>query len=71
MNMIFGLFVIIGILLFFTVRWVFNIEVLTQREIDVDREDEPFELTELTTSTPTPTPVYTEKKKRGRKPKKS
>jgi hypothetical protein len=34
-------------------------------------EDEPFELTELSKVTPTPTPVYTEKKKRGRKPKKS
>jgi len=33
---------------------------------DIENEDEPFEFTEI--STTTPTPVY-EKKKRGRKPK--
>ena len=40
------------------------------RKRDQLTEDEPFELTELSSSTPTPTPtpVY-EKKKRGRKPK--
>lgn len=71
MDMMFGLFIVIGILLFFTVRWVLNIGVFVQRKIDTDRDDEPFEFTELSKSTPTPTPVYTEKKKRGRKPKKS
>jgi hypothetical protein len=38
------------------------------RERDKLAQDEPFEFTEISTTTPTPTPVY-EKKKRGRKPK--
>jgi len=38
------------------------------KKTDSIREDEPFEFTEISTTTPTPTPVY-EKKKRGRKPK--
>jgi len=38
------------------------------KKTDSIREDEPFEFTEISTTTPTPTPVY-EKNKRGRKSK--
>lgn len=59
------------ILISATISFIFA--AVTSRLIkkrDIVTQDEPFELTELTSSTPTPTPtpVY-EKKKRGRKPK--
>jgi hypothetical protein len=67
--MLFGLILVIVILVFFTFRWFMKTEVDFLKNYHI--EDEPFELTELSKVTPTPTPVYTEKKKRGRKPKKS
>lgn len=66
--MIFGIVLIIGILVFLLVRWFFLLETKTLSKYQID--DEPFELTELSKMTPTPTPII-EKKKRGRKPKKS
>ena len=66
--MIFGIVLIIGILIFLLVRWFFLLETKTLSKYQID--DEPFELTELSKMTPTPTPII-EKKKRGRKPKKS
>lgn len=66
--MIFGIVLIIGILIFLLVRWFFLLEINTMSKNEF--EDEPFELTELSKMTPTPTPIL-EKKKRGRKPKKS
>lgn len=66
--MIFGIVLVVLILIFFSVRWFFILEtkVISKNEFD----DEPFELTELSKMTPTPTPIL-EKKKRGRKTKKS
>ena len=66
--MIFGIFLVVGILIFFLVRWflVLKTKLISKNEFD----DEPFELTELSKMTPTPTPII-EKKKRGRKPKKN
>ena len=66
--MIFGILLVVGILIFFLVRWFFVLEtkLISKNEFD----DEPFELTELSKMTPTPTPII-EKKKRGRKPKKN
>lgn len=66
--MIFGIVLIIGILIFLLVRWFFLLEINTMSKNEF--EDEPFELTELSKMTPTPTPIL-EKKKRGRKTKKS
>lgn len=66
--MIFGILLIVGILIFFLVRWFCILEVNAISKAEFDNE--PFELTELSKMSPTPTPII-EKKKRGRKPKKN
>jgi hypothetical protein len=66
--MLLGVLLVIGILTFFLVRWLMKIEV---KGYDSTKDDEPFELTEMSKLSPTPTPVIGEKKKRVRKPKNS